>query len=726
MKLISFLLFSLLVLCLNGSSRRFLGGGSPFICTDYGDFSDPDSCTTFYQCSVIGGQGTLANCPAGLNWYQAGRYCDWPSNTPCSLPGSTPTAEPSGQTFVCPGVGDYANPADTTTFYTCDNSGVATLNQCAGSLVWNQAQYICDWPSTSNGQTFVCPGVGDYANPADTTSFYTCDNSGVATLNQCAGSLVWNQVQDICDWPFVCPGIGNYANPSDTTTFYTCDSSGVATLNQCSPSLVFNQAEGICDWPLTSSGPSGQTFVCPGVGDYANPADTTTFYTCDNSGAATLNQCAGSLVWNQVQDICDWPSTSSGPSGQTFVCPGVGDYANPADTTTFYTCDNSGVATLNQCADSLVWNQAEDICDWPFVCPGIGNYANPTDTTTFYTCDSSGVATLNQCSASLVFNQAEGICDWPSDPAETSVQTFVCPGVGYYANPADTTTFYICDNSGVATLNQCADSLVWNDAEKICDWPRSSDPPADQTFECPGVGDYANPADTTTFFACDASGVATLNQCSPSLVFNQAEGICDWPSTSSGSSGQTFTCPAVGDYANLADSTTFYICDATGVATLNQCPASLVWNDEEKICDWPPTTSNLGTCRWPLDDIPNPNDCASFIHCSASSVPTEVSWCPNSQNFDTVSYSCGATGVNCPPNQFCSESPSTPYTFNQVAAVTEVDCTTADEGQLSSIPQDTSGMIYAVCTGGLPILYYCCSGYTAILSESSAVCVLIS
>ncbi|KAK2849586.1 hypothetical protein Q5P01_009420 [Channa striata] len=120
-------------------------------------------------------------------------------------------------------------------------------------------------------------------------------------------------------------------------------------------------------------------------GDYANPKNPSTFYSCSN-GLTYLMNCPSGLVFNQGFDRCDWPTPPS-PTGcnstpkttitttptpttpSTTVdefCKGKcnGDYANPKNAYTFYTCSN-GLSYLRDCPSGLVFNQGSDRCDWP-------------------------------------------------------------------------------------------------------------------------------------------------------------------------------------------------------------------------------------------------------------------------------------------------------------------------------------------------------------------------
>jgi hypothetical protein len=81
-----------------------------------------------------------------------------------------------------------------------------------------------------------------------------------------------------------------------------------------------------------------------------------------------------------------------------------------------------------------------------------------------------------------------------------------------------------------------------------------------------------------------------------------------------------------------------------------------------------------------------------------------------------------AAGTTCPSTQYCSINGPIPYTFNQLAAISGVDCSTAANGVDSLVGQDPTGKKFARCINQVAINYYCCYGYTVKINNGVATC----
>ncbi|XP_067374838.1 chondroitin proteoglycan-2-like [Channa argus] len=181
---------------------------------------------------------------------------------------------------------------------------------------------------------------------------------------------------------------GDYSNPKNQYTFYTC-SNGLTFLRDCPAGLIFRQCLDRCDGPTTpcfiTPKPTIKTIIpgpidqfCKGKndGDYSNPKNQYTFYTCSN-GLTYLRDCPAGLIFRQCLDRCDGPTTpcfiTAKPTIKTIIpgpidqfCKGKrdGDYTNPKNQYTFYTCSN-GLTYLRDCPAGLIFRECLDICDWP-------------------------------------------------------------------------------------------------------------------------------------------------------------------------------------------------------------------------------------------------------------------------------------------------------------------------------------------------------------------------
>ncbi|XP_067375546.1 chitin-binding domain protein cbd-1-like [Channa argus] len=748
-----------------------------------GDYANPNNLNSFYSCS--NGVVYIKYCQPGLIFNESCDCCDWP---PTAAPTATDqsvntTKSPEPSQNVCNGKsdGDYANPNDLNSFYSCSN-GVVYIKYCQPGLIFNESCDCCDWPPTAaptatdqfvnttksaEPSQNVCNGKsdGDYANPNDLNSFYSCSN-GVVYIKYCQPGLIFNESCDCCDWPptaaptatdqsvnttkspepsqNVCNGKsdGDYANPNDLNSFYSC-SNGVVYIKYCQPGLIFNESCDCCDWPPTAAptatdqsvnttkSPEPSQNVCNGKsdGDYANPNDLNSFYSCSN-GVVYIKYCQPGLIFNESCDCCDWPptaaptatdqsvNTTKSPEPSQNVCNGKsdGDYANPNDLNSFYSCSN-GVVYIKYCQPGLIFNESCDCCDWPptaaptatdqlvnttksaepsqNVCNGKsdGDYANPNDLNSFYSC-SNGVVYIKYCQPGLIFNESCDCCDWPPTAAPTATDQSVnitkspepsqnvCNGKsdGDYANPNDLNSFYSCSN-GVVYIKYCQPGLIFNESCNCCDSPTTEAPttttqrvtktksPAPCQHFCSGKrnGYYANPNNLNSFYSC-SNGVVCIKYCQPGLIFKESCDCCDWPTTAAPTTTtQRVTktkSPAPcqhfcsgkrdGYYANPNNLNSFYSC-SNGVVCIKYCQPGLIFNESCNCCDWPTTAAPTTTtprvttakspapcqhfCSGKRDGYyANPNNLNSFYSCSNGVVC--IKYCQPGLIFNESCNSC--------------------------------------------------------------------------------------
>jgi hypothetical protein len=108
-------------------------------------------------------------CPAGLEWNDKKKECDWPQDSTCpNKPSTEPTTNRPDNGFQCPrdnianngclGPKDclYPNPAYCNSFIQCvplpDGSSKSQVMPCPAGLEWNGMKKECDWPQDS-----TCP-----------------------------------------------------------------------------------------------------------------------------------------------------------------------------------------------------------------------------------------------------------------------------------------------------------------------------------------------------------------------------------------------------------------------------------------------------------------------------------------------------------------------------------------------------------------------------------------
>ncbi|KAF3693505.1 Chitotriosidase-1 [Channa argus] len=131
---------------------------------------------------------------------------------------------------------------------------------------------------------------------------------------------------------------------------------------------------GLCLIIATLASGASQFCIGKSNGDYANVNNPNSYYTC-SGGLTYVRSCPSGLIFRQSCNCCDWPTTpspttttkaptkttSAGPIDQ--FCKGRldGDYANPKNPSTFYSCSN-GFTYLMKCQTGLVFSQSCDCC----------------------------------------------------------------------------------------------------------------------------------------------------------------------------------------------------------------------------------------------------------------------------------------------------------------------------------------------------------------------------
>ncbi|XP_029021929.1 chondroitin proteoglycan 2-like [Betta splendens] len=122
----------------------------------------------------------------------------------------------------------------------------------------------------------------------------------------------------------------------------------------------------LTDTVLTTKAPSATDNFCEGKtdGNYANPSNPNSFYGCSN-GLTNILWCPEDLVFKQSCNCCDWPRTRSDGLARDF-CKGKknGNYFNPSNINSFYSCSN-GLTYIMKCPEDLIFNQRLNACVWP-------------------------------------------------------------------------------------------------------------------------------------------------------------------------------------------------------------------------------------------------------------------------------------------------------------------------------------------------------------------------
>ncbi|XP_047118359.1 chondroitin proteoglycan-2-like [Schistocerca piceifrons] len=374
-----------------------------------GPFPNPNSCRSFLQCEPSGA-ATVIPCPANLEFSPKLRVCDYPERAGCSSSSSAPAdddngnetgggsndsgvspAPPSDDVPTCPAwnpddVTQLPNPKDCSSFYKCDENGVAWLIPCPAGLEYNAELRVCDYPENAGCSTSSSP-----SNPPDDTPSEGEQDDG----NSEGGSDINPQAPtgDVPSCPAWNPeDVTQHPNPSDCSSFYKCDENGVAWLIPCPAGLEYNAKLRVCDYPQ-SAGCSSSAVPSNPSGDESSDGD-------QNNGNADSGN----------------GESPQRPPGDAPTCPAwnpndVTQLPNPSDCNSFYKCDENGVAWLIPCPAGLQYNA--ELRMNSTVQGASGPFRNPNSCRSFLQCEPSAMAKVITCPANLDFNPQLTVSDFP-------------------------------------------------------------------------------------------------------------------------------------------------------------------------------------------------------------------------------------------------------------------------------------------------------------------------
>lgn len=273
--------------------------------------------------------------------------------------------------FECPGLGNFPNPDDCSSFYVC-GSGEHALLRCPGDLLFDAALQICN-----NPQSVVC--TTETTTSPVTTSSSTAKPSTSTELPSPTTAVPTTSTQG--PEP-KCPTAGSefIENPADCATFYVCIE-GHYDLAECPEGYGFDaitkdcvpgQEVGCLVTSSTTASPNAPV-ACPPLGQelFPNPSDCGSFYIC-HDGTFDLITCPVGYEFDQNSFHCELAGTT-GCGGSTTVkppslsCsdkPNGAIFPNPNNCTKFYQCSN-GAVVINSCPPGLEFNAQQSVCDQP-------------------------------------------------------------------------------------------------------------------------------------------------------------------------------------------------------------------------------------------------------------------------------------------------------------------------------------------------------------------------
>ncbi|XP_046581824.1 chitin-binding domain protein cbd-1-like isoform X1 [Haliotis rubra] len=112
-----------------------------------------------------------------------------------------------------------------------------------------------------------------------------------------------------------CVAEGNGVHEKGCRAFVTCNA-GVATITECQGNMVFDDITKKCADPSRLSNLCSQIKNCSVLSDgkYHDPI-CSTYFTCYGGTFFGHNYCPGGTVFNEALQSCDWPNDTLPPCG---------------------------------------------------------------------------------------------------------------------------------------------------------------------------------------------------------------------------------------------------------------------------------------------------------------------------------------------------------------------------------------------------------------------------
>jgi hypothetical protein len=163
--------------------------------------------------------------------------------------------------------------------------------------------------------------------------------------------------------------------------------------------------------------------------------------------------------------------------------------------------------------------------------------------------------------------------------------SFECPGVGTFADPTDCHNFYTCDSSLVPNLETCMGGTGSYEAEsKVCRVTPCSGPPAPlgtEAVTCLTVGLLADPSDCHNYYSCGEDLIPVPGTCLKGQgKFDAVNQVC---TADVCTNLIKFQCKSKGIFADPNDCHGFYVCDDNLVGVQSSCTTSAYF-DVQRIC----------------------------------------------------------------------------------------------------------------------------------------------
>ncbi|GBM82147.1 hypothetical protein AVEN_5515-1 [Araneus ventricosus] len=153
-------------------------------------------------------------------------------------------AKPTGKDPLCEeATGQVAHPKNSSLFYRCEN-GVKYLKSCSHPLIYNALDQVCDWPH--NVQDKSIEESPERQGTADEITEY---GSALSAYKKSVGTRNSDGMSCLLVPGVTCPCACRVTTYDDCESFYHCRGDGKACKKRCPEGLYFNRKTMVCDLP---------------------------------------------------------------------------------------------------------------------------------------------------------------------------------------------------------------------------------------------------------------------------------------------------------------------------------------------------------------------------------------------------------------------------------------------------------------------------------------------
>ncbi|GIY83676.1 hypothetical protein CDAR_171171 [Caerostris darwini] len=650
-------------------------------CQEEGFHRDPNDCNKFYRCVDFKGDGKSFTkydfeCPEGLVFDETNDVCNWPSSVPsCESSDKTSTSDDRDSSSTKDDRSTTQNgrstasttqentsttQEDTSTTKADSSSSTATTSSSSTTSRDTDNTESSSSSTPSSGSTTQesdnkdskdtqCTEEGFFRNPDDCTKFYRCvDFAGTGESYvrydfECPDDLVFDEENNVCNWPNMSPGCesrsksnkneskstteGETSTTESTTRSETSEAttsedktsttSGTNTASEGSTTTTSGTgttSPGTSTTRQSTSSTSSETdsddFQCEDEGFFRHPKDCKKYYECkrdeDTGELVRIDcECPEGLVFDEDGWYCNAEELSPPCDGNSFKCEEEGFFRDPEDCTKYYRCNRteSGFRRERfQCQDGNVFDEEGRYCNAPELsepCNGTSSTSSSSGTTPITdqsTTPGSGTSSKPTTSTSSEISSTSG-------SSTSSGESGECTEEGFFRNPEDCAEYYQCvrnEDTGEfdRTDHTCQDGRIFDESVSYCNDPELSEEPCDSesttSSSTRGQTSTTESSNTSTGGSTNEQASTTESSSTTNAESTSATSKPDQGNRRGG--GGDPECTQEGFFRHPKDCNKFYRCvdfSGSGESFVRydfDCPDGLHFDEVNSVCNWPTMT----------------------------------------------------------------------------------------------------------------------------------------